>query len=109
MNKNVRTKLFISLAVFIIFAAVGVYPIVAQQSGLNSPQALMAKQLKLGLDLKGGVHLVLRVETEDAIRIETQTEMERLRESLRAANINVGNLTQPSSAQFRVEAVPADQ
>ena len=29
----------------------------------------MAKQLKLGLDLKGGVHLVLRVKTDDALRL----------------------------------------
>ena len=42
----------------------------------------MAHQLKLGLDLKGGVHLVLRVQTDDALRVETETEMERLREEL---------------------------
>jgi hypothetical protein len=47
---------------------VGVYPIVASSFGINSPSALMQKQLKLGLDLKGGVHLVLRVQTDDAIR-----------------------------------------
>ena len=38
--------------------------------------------LKLGLDLKGGVHLVLRVQTDDALKLETETEMERLREPL---------------------------
>ncbi len=27
----------------------------------------MAKQLKLGLDLKGGVHLVMRVNRDDAL------------------------------------------
>ena len=37
-------------------------------------------QLKLGLDLKGGVHLVLRVQTDDALRHETEAESERLRE-----------------------------
>ena len=29
--------------------------------------------MKLGLDLKGGVHLVLRVQTDDALRLETET------------------------------------
>ena len=38
---------------------------------------LIDKQLKLGLDLKGGVHLVLRVKTDDALRTETELEMER--------------------------------
>ena len=37
-----------------------------------SPGWLMDKQLKLGLDLKGGVHLVLRVQTDDALRLETE-------------------------------------
>ena len=32
------------------------------------PGWLKAKQLKLGLDLKGGVQLVLRVNTDDALR-----------------------------------------
>ena len=34
----------------------------------------MDKQLKLGLDLKGGVHLVLRVQTDDALRLETEQD-----------------------------------
>ena len=67
---------------------VGVYPIVAARYGIHSPSWLMDKQLKLGLDLKGGVHLVLRVKTDDALRIETELEMERLRaELLTNANI----------------------
>ena len=70
-------------------SAVGVYPIVAAQFGINSPGWLMDKQLKLGLDLKGGVHLVLRVQTDDALRLETEQEMERLREELRTADDHV--------------------
>ena len=50
-------------------ARVGVYPIVAARYGVHSPGWLMDKQLKLGLDLKGGVHLVLRVQTDDALRL----------------------------------------
>ena len=40
------------------------------------------KKVRLGLDLKGGVHLVLRVQTDDALRLETETAMERLRDEL---------------------------
>ena len=32
------------------------------------------KKIRLGLDLKGGVHLVLRVNTDDALRLETETD-----------------------------------
>ena len=40
------------------------------------------QKVRLGLDLKGGVHLVLRVQTDDALRLETETSMNRLREEL---------------------------
>ena len=42
---------------------------------------------KLGLDLKGGVHLERRVQTDDALRIETEQEMERLRSELQTRNV----------------------
>ena len=79
---NLRWKVITILAVLVVFAAVGVYPIVAARYGITSPAWLMDKKLKLGLDLKGGVHLVLRVQTDDALRLETETAMERLRETL---------------------------
>ena len=66
-----------------MFFALGVYPILAQRYGLPAPGWLMSKQLKLGLDLKGGVHLVMRVHTGDALRIHTTTTSEQLREALR--------------------------
>ncbi len=51
------------------------------------PGWLAAKQLKLGLDLKGGVHLVLRVQTDEALKIHTTTTSEQLREALKTAGI----------------------
>ena len=46
-----------------------------------------AGKVRLGLDLKGGVHLVLRVQTDDALKLETEMTAERLREALRAGGI----------------------
>ena len=36
------------------------------------------KKINLGLDLQGGMHLVLQVHTEDALRAETDSDMDRL-------------------------------
>ena len=58
---NLRWKVVTILAVFVVFFGLGVYPILASRYHLPAPGWLMEKQLKLGLDLKGGVHLVLRV------------------------------------------------
>jgi preprotein translocase subunit SecD len=109
MNKNLRWKVITSLAVLVISFGVGIYPILAQRFGLPSPGWLQAKQLTLGLDLKGGVHLVLRVHTDDALRITTTTTSEQLREALRNANVTVGSLTVQSPTAFRVEGVPQDK
>ena len=104
--KNLRWKTLTILAVIVLFAAVGVYPILAQRFGLPAPSWLMAKQLQLGLDLKGGVHLVLRVNRDDALRISTEGVGEQLREALSAAGITVGaiNVTSPTDLPRRGRA-----
>src|SRR5438874_5412315 len=106
MPSNVRWKFITVTAVFVIFAAVGVYPILATRYHLPAPGWLMEKQLKLGLDLKGGVHLVLRVETDDALRLVTEQESERLREELKTRNIPVTAITSPDVTHFKVDGVP---
>src|SRR6476620_1295620 len=107
MNKNLRWKLLLSLAVLFLFSVVGVYPILASMYHLPAPQAIMNKQLKLGLDLKGGVHLVLRVKTDTALRVETELEMQRVAEAARTAGISVGATTATTEKQFRIEGVPS--
>src|SRR5215213_1121812 len=99
---NLRWKVITVVAVFLIFFAVGVYPLIAQRYGIHSPAWLVDKALKLGLDLKGGVHLVLRVQTDDALRLTTQQEMERLRETLKTKSITVGNIDSSDPVHFRV-------
>ena len=59
MAKNLRWKVLLILAV-IGLSIFSFYP--------------LDQKIRLGLDLKGGVHLVLRVQTDDALRIESETE-----------------------------------
>src|SRR5215471_17903581 len=106
---NIRWKLITVVVAFIVFAAVGVYPIVAARYGINSPKWLMDKQLKLGLDLKGGVHLELRVKTDDALRLESDLEAERLRAELTKRGVMVGSIATTDPTHFRVEGVPPPQ
>jgi preprotein translocase subunit SecD len=101
-------KLIVVAAVLVVFGAVGVYPALANRYGLPAPQWLMDRQLKLGLDLQGGVHLVLRVQTDTALRVETDLESERLREALSQQGMNV-TVTTASPTEFRVEGVPSDR
>jgi preprotein translocase subunit SecD len=94
MAKNLRWKVLVILGV-IALSVFAFYP----------PQ----QKVSLGLDLKGGVHLVMQVQTEDAVRIETETTADRLREQLRSSNIPGATVTISGPTEFRVEGIPADQ
>src|SRR2546427_3748783 len=106
---NLNWKLVTVLATFVVFGAVGVYPIVAARYGITKPSWLMEKQLKQGLDLKGGVHLVLRVKTDEALQLQTDQDIERLREAITKAGITAATLKPVDIAHFRVEGVPPAQ
>src|SRR5262252_924327 len=106
---NLRWKVVTILAVFVVFFAVGIYPLIAQRYGIQQPSWLLDKALKLGLDLKGGVHLVMRVQTEDALRLVTEQETERLREELKTKNVPFTRLDAPDPTHIHVEGVPPAQ
>ena len=43
--------------------------------------------IRLGLDLKGGSHLVLQVQVQDAVKADADQTIERLKEDLKKQNI----------------------
>ena len=90
MMKNVRWRVGLTVAV-IAMAIWAFYP----------PD----QKINLGLDLKGGVHLVLKVQTDDAVRIETETTSERVRDALTRAGVQVTNIAVVPPRQFRVEGI----
>jgi protein-export membrane protein SecD/preprotein translocase SecF subunit len=63
------------------------------------------KNIKLGLDLNGGVQLVLRVKTEDTLQRETEATIERLRNALAEAKIAFTSLERTSATEFHVEGI----
>jgi preprotein translocase subunit SecD len=64
-----------------------------------------AEKVRLGLDLRGGIHLVLRVHTDDALRLETETTAEQLQQALADAKLPV--TIKPGLTEFVVDGVPA--
>jgi preprotein translocase subunit SecD len=92
MAKNLRWKILTILAV-VALSIFAFYP----------PD----QKVRLGLDLKGGVHLVLRVVTDDALRLEVQTAADRVVEQLKTANVPV-TASVVNASSFTV-TVPPDQ
>jgi preprotein translocase subunit SecD len=108
MYKNLRWKILTIVAVFVVFFGIGVYPLLAEAYHLPCPAFLKAKQLKLGLDLKGGVQLVLKVNTDDALKTTSTSISEQLRDSLRTVGI-MPTISVIAPTTFRVEGVPQDK
>jgi len=67
-----------------------------------------SQKVKLGLDLKGGVHLVYKVETDEAIKVETETTADQLNEALKAAGVVVASSRATGLSEFLVEGVPRE-
>jgi len=95
MKKNLQWKVVVALAVvgLAIFLA---YP-------------YDDSKVKRGLDLKGGIHLVLQVITDDSINIETDQEIARLEELLKKNSITYAKATKEGLGRIAVQGVLADQ
>src|SRR5688572_32938135 len=94
MMKNVRWRLTLT-AVVIALSVWAFYP--------------PGQKINLGLDLKGGVHLVLRVQTNDALRSETETTVERLRDTLTRNGVQFSSLDVTAPDEFRIQGVTNEQ
>jgi preprotein translocase subunit SecD len=94
MTKNLRWK-FLAIVGVVALCAWAVYP--------------PAEKVRLGLDLKGGVHLVLRVQTDDALRLETETRMQALREELVKSGVSTATATAQSVDAFQISGIPPDR
>lgn len=66
------------------------------------------EKINLGLDLQGGMHLVLRVETADAIRAETDNAIDTVRRELESRAIPF-QLERTSDSAFALVGVPNDK
>jgi len=97
MSKRIRTRLIVILALTLL----SVYLF----SGFPPSIANMRQRINLGLDLQGGIQLVLRVKTSDAIRAETDQTIESLRAQLQKENITVGEMTRTQDDQFTATGV----
>jgi len=79
MQKNLRWKLIMVLALMVICTYYFLSP--------RSKGAPLGSRLNLGLDLKGGIHLVLQVKTDDALNQELVQDADTISQSLRSKNI----------------------
>src|SRR6185312_16219654 len=83
MKTNLTARTVIIVATILIC----VYGIIAFPTSMADVEKNFSKNIRLGLDLKGGSHLVLEVQVQDAVKADADTTMERLKEDLKKQNI----------------------
>jgi len=109
MTKNLLWKALFIVAV-VLFFLFGIFGI---PKGL-SRQALadaVAQHINLGLDLKGGTHLILQVHVNDAVNVDAQNAIQVLKEQLGKRKIDYSEISQsdPQNNPDRivVKGIPA--
>ena len=93
MNKNFLWKVLfiIGTLLFFLFGIFGVPRSLSGQSLLSA----LTDHIHLGLDLKGGTHLILQVHVNDAVNVDAQNAIEVFREQLRNRKIDYTDISQP--------------
>ena len=87
MNPNLKWRALFIFAVilFCVYFLFG-YPVFP--TSVAQVKDNFSKQIKLGLDLQGGTHLILQVQVQEAVAQETDTTVDRLTTLLRSKNIH---------------------
>jgi preprotein translocase subunit SecD len=93
MNKTFGWKLGLILGTLLVFA----YGIFGIPKSL-SPEGLLSamhERIHLGLDLRGGTHLILQVQVNDAVNADSDRAIERLKDILRDEKITYADVSKP--------------
>src|ERR1051325_5176534 len=103
-------------ALFIVAVIlVSIYGIFGIPSTASTLRQNMEKRISLGLDLRGGTHLVLQVNVQDAINAEADQTIERLKQDLKSRQVSYAAIsridakTLTDQGGVHVEGVPPEQ
>jgi preprotein translocase subunit SecD len=106
MKKNLKNKVALIFAVLLI-CLYGIFGVPSGVSGKALLEALSSR-IHLGLDLRGGVHLILQVVVSEAVGEETDNTVAQIQQDLRKANLTFSQVDKPDPTKpelIRVEGI----
>ena len=112
MTRNLKYKAILIVAVILAC----VYGLVGAPTSPQQAWANFSKNVRLGLDLRGGSQLVLQVQLQDAFANEADLVIDRLKEALAKANVPYNSIDRNAPAtlndadkiQINIHGVPLD-
>src|ERR1700739_3883124 len=93
MKKNLRNRILAITAVLLV----SIYGIIGIPSGVSGKSLLEAiqKRIHLGLDLKGGAHLILPVQVAEGVTAEPDNMAGLIQQDLKKAKLPFGQVIKP--------------
>ncbi len=117
MNADLRTKAAVIFGVILIciFGLTCFHKGIDAKTQFRFPTSLtmlrenVASRINLGLDLRGGIHLILQVQVDEAVNSETDQVAERLKTLLREQDIRFETTRKTDPTHVQVVGIPLDQ
>ena len=103
MLRGLRWR-FIIYAAITLFAILLLLPTFTSQLPTWFSKVIPSEKIHLGLDLQGGMHLILEVEAEKAVESYVERVKNDLREDLKDKGVPVGKLEREKTNQIVMEA-----
>ena len=113
MKKNLRIRAIIILLVTVaslwfVLRPHGRWPVLADVTNWNQVKQNLSDNIHLGLDLKGGIHLVMQVQAEEAVQAHVKTNGEQATKILTDKSIQLAGDPAIDPANHQVTVKVAD-
>ncbi|MGB2636314.1 MAG: hypothetical protein WAM58_20460, partial [Candidatus Acidiferrum sp.] len=108
MNPNLKWKVVFILAV-IVFCLYSIFGLPTFPTSFAQLKDNFAHQIKLGLDLQGGTHLILQVQVQEAVSQLTDQTVDSLTKLLRDKNVHYDEVRRVDDEHIIVRGIPSDQ
>jgi preprotein translocase subunit SecD len=111
MSSQLRWK-FVLVGIVVLACLAGIFAV--DQNGMSFPTSLtrlkdnVADRIQLGLDLKGGSHLVLQVQLDEAIGQRADQASDQLRKAVHDKKIAVGEIRRPQADNQHILVLGVD-
>src|SRR6202050_3611937 len=104
MNSQLRWK-FIFIAAVILFCIYGLICVPTFPTSWAQVKQNLSDRIKLGLDLKGGSHLVLQVQVDEAIGQRCDQAVDQITKQIHEKNITTGEISRVDDTHILVRNV----
>src|SRR3954468_23342137 len=108
MNPNLKWKA-IFILVAILACLYGLFGTPTFPASFAQVKQNLAQQIKLGLDLQGGTHLILQVQVQEAIAQQTDQTVDHLTTQMRGKNIRYDEVRRVDDTHILVRNVASEQ